>query len=384
MHIAICVHGRFSAFGIATGFMELGEDVTVYTNYPRWVLPRFGIPTRHVKSLLVHGVATRLLHRAGLDQHDTVEAIVKKAFGRWVASQTRGRRYDAIDCWSGCAEEAFISTDACKVLTRSSAHIQVQSDLLKAESERAGVRVDQPGEWIIERELREYSLADVIVVPSMFAASTFAGTPNAAKVRSVPLTAAGDRWRPDSAVVDERLRRITSRNTLRVLYVGAVSHRKGILDLLAMARARPDMEFRLVGGIQPECRALMGHAGSNVRSDGHVVESDLRSAYAWADIFFFPSIEDGFGVVLAQAQASAVPFVSTRNTGAPDLLQMGGRGWVVDVRDRAAMLERLQYCDENREELAEMVRQLYAAPIRRSWKDVAFDELAAMKSFPRA
>lgn len=384
MRLAICVHGRFSAFGIASGFLELGEDITVYTNYPRWVLPQFDFPVTRARTLLLHGVATRLLHRTGLERHDAVEAIVKQTFGRWVARHTRGNRYDAIDCWSGCAEEAFRTTEACKVLTRSSAHIQVQSDLLRAESERAGVRVDQPGKWIIEREQREYSLADVIIVPSTFAASTFRGTPNASKVKIVPLTTAGEFWQPERVVVDERVRRIKSRGGLRVLYVGAVSHRKGILDLLAMAQARPDMEFRLVGEVQPECRPVLAQAGSNLRCDGHVAEADLRLAYAWADLFFFPSIEDGFGVVLAQAQASAVPFVSTRNTGAPDLLDMGGHGWIVDVRDRDGMLDRLQHCHENRDELAEMVRLLYISPIRRTWRDVAFDELTAMKSFRRA
>jgi hypothetical protein len=37
------------------------------------------------------------------------------------------------------------------------------------------------------------------------------------------------------------------------------------------------------------------------------------------------------------------------------------------------MIERLQWCDDNREQVAHMVERLYAEPPRRNWDDVAKD-----------
>ena len=380
MRIALSVHGRFSAFGIAQGLLQLGQDVTVYTNYPAWAVERFGIPRDRARTFVLHALAARFANRTGLERRDSVEALIKTTFGKWASRELQKGGFDAIDCWSGCAEEPFHSADALKMLTRSSAHIAVQRDLLRAESERVKAPVEHPGDWIVERELREYELADVIIVPSTFAASTFAATPHAQKVRIVRLTAAPSKWRPQPDVIEARRQRAREREPLRVLYVGAVSFRKGIYDLASVARERTDVQFRLVGHANHECRDLLGKLGPNVRIDGHVPEQQLVDAYAWADVFLFPSIEDGFGVVLAQAQGAALPFISTRNTGAPDLLAMGGAGWLVEARDTSAMLERVAWCSENRAELAEMSARLFDNPIQRTWTDVAHDELAVVQT----
>jgi len=44
---------------------------------------------------------------------------------------------------------------------------------LAQEEARAGVRIDHPSPWMIEREQREYQLADKIVVLSTFAYDSF-------------------------------------------------------------------------------------------------------------------------------------------------------------------------------------------------------------------
>jgi glycosyltransferase involved in cell wall biosynthesis len=104
-----------------------------------------------------------------------------------------------------------------------------------------------------------------------------------------------------------------------------------------------------------------------------VPEVNLPEVYAWGDVFLLPTIEDGFAVVLAQAQAAGLPLIATTNCGAPDIIEGGGQGFIVPVRTPAAIIERLEWCNTNREELARMVERLYEEPPRRSWDDVASD-----------
>ena len=61
-----------------------------------------------------------------------------------------------------------------------------------------------------------------------------------------------------------------------------------------------------------------------------VPELELTTQYSWADIFLFPTIEDGFAVVVAQAQASGLPVITTPNGSGPDLITPG-----VERLDRA-------------------------------------------------
>src|SRR5688500_12891606 len=303
MRIAIGVHGRFSAFNIATGLLELGEDFRLFTNYPRSVVNRFGVPPERTRGFVAHGVATRVAGRIFRGRRpEAIEAALHRSFGAWLERQTRKGAYDVAYCWSGIAEETFRERGMRNILSRSSVHIQVQHDLLAEESRRVGRAIDMPGEWRIERETREYALADVIIVPSRSAAASFAGTPAADRVAVVPLTASGTRWRPEPNVVNARVRRIGAREPLRVLFVGALSFQKGMFDLARVVKnMNAAMEFRFTGSVSEECRDLVRDLAHHARFDGHVPELQLRESYAWADILVCPSIQDGFAVVLSHA-----------------------------------------------------------------------------------
>jgi alpha-maltose-1-phosphate synthase len=375
MRIAIGVHGRFSAFNIGTGLLELGEDIRVFTNYPPAAVERFGVPAALTEGFVTHGVAARIagrIFRGG--RPDGVEAALHRSFGRWLARQIGNEAFDVAYCWSGVAEETFARTGSQKILNRSSVHIQAQYDLLHEESQRVGLDIDMPGRWRIEREKREYAAADVIIVPSISARESFGGTPVSERVRVVPLTAATRQWRPARSVIEERLQRIARGARLRVLFVGALSYRKGMFDLERVVESMSgSMDFRFTGGVMRECAALAARMESRARFDGHVPESALPASYAWADVLVCPSIEDGFGVVLAHAQAAGIPFIASTNTGGRDLLALGGKGWIVPIRSPAAIQDRLSWCDANRNELSALVENLYAHPVQRSWRDVALD-----------
>jgi glycosyltransferase involved in cell wall biosynthesis len=133
------------------------------------------------------------------------------------------------------------------------------------------------------------------------------------------------------------------------------------------------MDFRFTGTVTEECRDLVGDLELRARFDGHVPELQLRESYAWADILVCPSIQDGFAVVLSHAQAAGIPFIASTNTGGPDLLAMGGKGWIVPIRSAEAIEAQLSWCDANRHELGAMIEHLYANPVQRSWRDVALE-----------
>ena len=97
-----------------------------------------------------------------------------------------------------------------------------------------------------------------------------------------------------------------------------------------------------------------------------------------------PTLEDGFGMVLAQAEASALPILTTTNGGGPDLVREGETGWVLPTRSPEAFMERLRWCDEHREELAAMIRHLYSHYQSRDWSDVASDFERNLRTASRA
>jgi glycosyltransferase involved in cell wall biosynthesis len=100
-------------------------------------------------------------------------------------------------------------------------------------------------------------------------------------------------------------------------------------------------------------------------------EADLPASYNGADLFLFPTIEDGFAVVLAQAKAAALPILTTPHSAGLDLVTPGQDGWIVPVRQPAAIVERLSWCSANRPIVARVVKQVYDTFRPRDWNQVA-------------
>jgi glycosyltransferase involved in cell wall biosynthesis len=376
MKIAVVVHGRFHAFDLTRALLEQGHDVLLLTNYPKAIVKKFGVPPEKTSSYLAHGILSRSLVKAFGERF--CEPQLHQMFGRWAARQLRGRSVDAIHSFSGISEEILQTikgTGPIISIMRGSSHIEVQARLLAQEEKRAGVWIATPSRWMLEREKREYAAAPLIIVLSSFARQSFLdqGVP-LEKLRIVPLGSELKRFRPSAQVIEDRCNRIRSGKPLRVLTVGSFSFQKGILDLVSVSKAMSGrMSFTFVGSISDEARSLKRNSSSYLTFIPKVRQHELPDYYRESDVFLFPTIQDGYAAVLAQAQASGLPILATTNCGAPDIVQESKTGWVRPIRRPEVLIERLCWCNENRAELADMVRDAYQQFQPRDWNHVAAD-----------
>jgi glycosyltransferase involved in cell wall biosynthesis len=377
--IAVVVHGRFYAFDLARELIHQGHHVTLLTNYPSAIAEKFGIAKQYVRSFLLHGIVSRLVQR--LSQCRWVpdfEPAIHAWFSRWAAAKLRQENYEIVQIFSGVAEEVLqtlVSQGNIKILVRGSTHIRTQARLLAEEEQRANLRIDKPSPWIINREENEYQLADAIVVLSTFAQNSFIEQgidPNKLKVLSLGTQLT--QFRLDPSMIEERCQRILSGQPLRILTVGTFSLRKGAIDLLKIAaNGQGDFNFRFVGAIANDAAPLLLEGDPMIEFIPKQPEFKLPLMYAWADLFIFPTIEDGYAVVLSQAQAAGLPILATENSAAPDIIDTGQSGWILPIRDADGFMEKLQWCNTHRLELAQMVRHVYDDFQPRDWADVAKD-----------
>jgi len=380
MKIAIVVPGRFHAFDLLRALRDRGHEVVLFTNYPKWAVRRFGISPSCTRSFWVHGVISRIFEWftrvLGVPYPET---LLHTWFGRWACRVLEGERWDIIHAWSGVSEEMCLAPERVEglhFLMRGSAHIRTQVRILEEEQKRVGLPIDRPTGWMIEREEREYLLTDRIIVLSSFARDSFLqeGIP-AEKVKLLPLGSDVRMFRPPKEVVEERARRILSGGPIRVLYVGALSFQKGLWDLGILARslASDSFRFRALGPVSREAKRFLREQRGFLEIIRKKKQSDLPIWYRWADLFVFPTLQDGYAMVLAQAQAGGLPILATTHCSGPDLIEEGKTGWLFPVRSPSAMVYRLRWCQEHRKELSEMVRFLGQSYQPRDWDDVARD-----------
>jgi glycosyltransferase involved in cell wall biosynthesis len=155
-----------------------------------------------------------------------------------------------------------------------------------------------------------------------------------------------------------------------VLAVGTHDLRKGTPYLLeAWKRAAiPDAELHLVGPMRLAKSFLDRYAGS-FRHRPHVAKAELGSVYAGADALVFPTLGDGFGLVIQEAMSSGTPVITTPCGGGPECIDDGVNGWLVPPRDIDALVERLRDCAADRDRLFSVGQAARDRAERWTWQD---------------
>ncbi|SDI99050.1 Glycosyltransferase involved in cell wall bisynthesis [Frankineae bacterium MT45] len=131
---------------------------------------------------------------------------------------------------------------------------------------------------------------------------------------------------------------------VRVLFVGTVGVRKGIPQLLsAWEQAGVDGELVLAGRVERPVADLVNRHVSRgrVRLVGYV--EDIAALYKSADVFVFPTVEEGGPQVTYEAAGCGLPVITTP-MGAARLVENGRTGFVIpsgDVEQLAAALREL-------------------------------------------
>ena len=226
-----------------------------------------------------------------------------------------------------------------------------------------------------ERRRREIELADVIIAnSSLTALSHIKAGADPSKVFAVPLAA------PPAikTVVDDPQR---PARPLNVLWAGPFSLRKGAHYLLEAWRtlaAGGQAELNVYGlFLLPE--QLRKEVSDGISFHGSVPQSQLFEAYECADVLVFPTLSDGFGMVVAEALAHGLPVITTDQAGAADLVTPDN-GVIVPAADPSALAEALRWCLDNRLRLAEMRHFALAAARGRQWSHFRTDFIDVVSS----
>ncbi len=141
----------------------------------------------------------------------------------------------------------------------------------------------------------------------------------------------------------------------RLLFVGTINQRKGIKYLLeAMRLLRSKNVHLTVCGRVVDDLKIFDPFASQVDIRPSVSSLELLRAYQEADLFVFPSIVEGFAQVLLESLACGLPILSTTHTAAPDLIEDGIHGFVVEPRRPDLLAEKVEWLIDHPSQLQEM------------------------------
>lgn len=147
-----------------------------------------------------------------------------------------------------------------------------------------------------------------------------------------------------------------------ILYVtGTIEPRKNIMkavEAFRIAKRRGLSHTLVLTGRKlfryKELEEFLGEvsSASDIRYLGFVPENDLPILYSGADVFFYPSLYEGFGLPLLEAMACGCPVVASNVSSIPEVV--GKAGLLIDPfksRDLAKAILHLAEDDAFRNEL---------------------------------
>jgi glycosyltransferase involved in cell wall biosynthesis len=215
----------------------------------------------------------------------------------------------------------------------------------------------------LESKDREIELADHIFVASSFTARTLHDYPG--KVPPVHVIPYG--FPP---IGEERsYERNIKNRPLKVLFVGKLSQQKGIADLIeAVENLGSKVELTLVGRkAVHDCPALNA-AVEKHRWIPSIPNEAVIKLMREHDVFVFPSLFDGFGMVVTEAMSQGTPVIASDRCAGPDLIRHGENGWLVEAGAPRMIQNILEHLIEHPEEVAACGRAARETARLRPWE----------------
>jgi glycosyltransferase involved in cell wall biosynthesis len=176
-----------------------------------------------------------------------------------------------------------------------------------------------------------------------------------------------------------------------LLYVGTLQPRKNLERLVRayaklQAAGSSPADLVLAGGqgwLSPplvELAATLG-VGDQVHLLGYVADAELPALYQGALGFCFPSLFEGFGLPVLEAQQLGVPVMSANNSALPEIA--GDAALLVDPTDVDAIAEAMLRLSQDEPLRQRLIQAGYENVKRFSWEKAARETLAVLLAAAR-
>ena len=224
----------------------------------------------------------------------------------------------------------------------------------------------------LSRKDQELQLADLVIVASDYVRSTLVS--HNACTQTIAVVPYGA---PPPLLVPPPTR---AAGPLRVLYVGSLGQRKGLSYALeAVDALQGDVTLTLIGKpTAAECKPL-GDALQRHHWIASLPHPQILEQMRQHDVLLFPTLFDGFGLVITEALSQGLPVITTVHSGGPECISDGVEGFIVPIRDSQAIAERLNQLSSNPEQLAAMRQACLRRATELNWDLYAHGLLAAVR-----
>ena len=272
---------------------------------------------------------------------------------------------DAYFGWASMCFSQLFRAKANKLTTfipATSTYPTHQQKVLLKEQRKFNIEGEPVNQILLERMVKEYKAVDYILASSEIVARTFEAQGLSDKIELVEHGVDTDTFKPDPHPHDD----------FHVVFVGGNWLRKGVFYLLKAWSMLDLKDARLT--ISTNVPTIPGVDYSNIKL-GFV--DDIMALYHSADVFVFPTLEEGKALAVGEAMACGVPVIITEESGW--VIEDYKEGITVKAGDSIPLVSAIRYFYDNPTEVKKMGAAARAYAEKHTWAKYRTDLVEAME-----
>lgn len=169
-------------------------------------------------------------------------------------------------------------------------------------------------------------------------------------------------------VYKDRLYTSVKSRKIKFLYVGRLSQAKGLSYMFdALNKFKNEIELTLIGQRSTDNCSALNKALNENNYLGSLPHDEVLKEMRNNDVLIFPSLFEGFGMVVTEAMSQGTPVLTTNRTCGVNFIENGENGWLVNAADVKQLQNTIQTILDNRENLADIGRKAMQTAKQRPW-----------------
>lgn len=182
-------------------------------------------------------------------------------------------------------------------------------------------------------------------------------------------------------IFEQRTYESAKNRKLKFLYVGRLSQSKGLSYLFeAIKPFKADIELTIVGTKLGYNENLEQNLEEHTYIP-YLQHDDVLELMRTQDVFVFPSLFEGFGMVVTEAMSQGTPVIATDKTCAVDFIQNGVNGWIVESASTYSLSNAIKGVLANRDKLGIVGRAAMHTAAQRPWRKYEEELAGSIRNF---
>lgn len=225
----------------------------------------------------------------------------------------------------------------------------------------------------LNRKDEELKLADHIIVASKFTAETLRNFPGILPPIDVVPYAFPEVGTP-------KVYHTLKGRKLKLLFVGGLSQRKGIANLFeAVEKFKDHVELTLVGYKVVEGCSILDRSLAKHKWIPSLPHRKILELMREHDVLLFPSLFEGFGLVITESMSQGTPVITTERTAGPDFITHNENGWLVEAGSTNAIEVAIQDLLLDPSQIKKSGRAAMETASQRPWEKYSLELVNAIR-----